>query len=119
MAQTTASLVERALQIVDVVGAGQTASAEDTELAVNALSALIAELSAREIVYVAFDPDDLTLEDIPDELFNPLADVLAADLQTTFAGGRVAEAEREGMINRIRRVASIGPSYEVMQAQYF
>lgn len=119
MPRTTAALLERALQTVDEVGGGQTASSEDTEFARDALTSLLAELRVREICDVAFDPDDLSLEDIPDELFNPLAALLAADLQTTFAGGIVSDADREGLINRVRRVTALGPSYEVQPGEYF
>lgn len=119
MARTVASLIERALQIVDQVGGGQTASAEDTDFAVGALQSLLAELSARNIVGLSIDPDDLSAEDIPDHLWQPLADVLAVDLHTTFAGGMIADDIREGKINRIRRVTAIGPSYETMKPEYF
>ncbi len=119
MPRTTAALLERALQIVDQVGGGQVATSEDTEFARDALTSLLAELSARSIVYVYFDPADLSAEDIPDELFNPLAALLAADLQTTFIGGIVPDADREGLINRVRRVTAIGPSYEPLATDYF
>jgi hypothetical protein len=119
MARTTAALLERALQIVDQVGAGQTATAEDVQFASDALLSLLAELLEREIVDVTFDPDDLNVEVIPDKLFNALADLLAADLQTAFAGGRISDAEREGLINRVRRVSAIGPSYDTLETEYF
>lgn len=119
MPRTTAALLERALQIVDQVGAGQTAASEDMEFARDALSSLLAELSARQIVYVYFDPNDLSAEDIPDELFNPLAALLAADLKTTYAGGIVSDADRESLVNRVRRVTAIGPSYEPLATDYF
>lgn len=117
--RTTAELLERGLQIVDQVGAGQTASAEDMQTALKALTSILDELETREIVLVAIDESDLSQEDIPGELFNPLADILAADLQTTFAGGRVADDVREGIVNRIRRVTAVGPSFETLQPQYF
>jgi hypothetical protein len=117
--RTTAELIERALQIVDQVGAGQTATAEDTQLALKALTSILDELETREIVLVTIDEDDLSQEDIHGELFNPLADLLAADLQTTFAGGRVADDVREGIINRIRRVTWTGPSYATLETKYY
>jgi len=119
MARTVAALLERSLQIVDEVGAGQTASAEDQQFASDALTSLLAELLKREICDVSFDPADLSVEEIPDELFNPLANLLAADLQTPFAGGVVSDNVREGLINRVRRLTSIGPSYEVLPGEYF
>ncbi len=119
MARTTAALLERALQIVDQVGAGQTASAEDQQFASDALTSLLAELLDREICDVSFDPDDLSAEEIPDNLFNALADALSLDLTPTFKGGKVTDKEREDSFNRIRRVTALGPSYEVLPGEYF
>lgn len=119
MPRTIAELLERSLQIVDQVGAGQVATAEDSQLALKALVSVLAELSSRRIVYLAIDEIDLSSEDIPDELFNPLADLCAADLQTTFVGGRISDAEREGLINRVRRVTAVGPSYGILATDHF
>lgn len=119
MPRTTAALIERSLQIVDQVGAGQTPSAEDQDTALNALTALLAELRTRSILELYVYPADLSSEDIPDDVFNPLAEALALDLRPTFAGGVVTDAEREGGFNRIRRVTGNPPTYEVLKAEYF
>lgn len=119
MPRTTAALLERALQIVDQVGAGQTPSAEDQDLALNALTALLAELRTREILELYVYPADLNSEDIPDDVFNPLANALALDLRPEFKGGEVTDAERESAFNRIRRITGNPPTYETLKVEYF
>lgn len=117
--KTIASLLERALQIVDEVGGGQSASAEDSDYAFATLQALLEELGKREIVYLYVDPTDRQAEDIPEHLWGPLSDALAADISTAFKGGMVSDAEREAKINRIRRVTYIGPSFEPVETTNF
>lgn len=117
--QTIASLLERALQIVDEVGGGQSASAEDSDYAFKTLQALLAELGRREILFLYVDPNDRQAEDIPDHVFGPLADILAVDISTAFKGGSVADDVREGKINRLRRVTYIKPSYSVLETTNF
>jgi len=119
MAKTVLSLLERSLQIVDQVGSGQTASAEDAQLAFDCLKSLVAELSARGVADIYIHPTDTTRELIEDELWNALADVLAVDLRTTFSGDIVPDDVREGKINRVRRIKAAGPTYEVLRADYF
>lgn len=117
--KTTAALLEKALQIVDEVGAGQAPSAEDTQLALDALVSLIAELNKRSVLYLDVSPEDTQQERIPDELFNALGNLLAVDLVPVFKGGRVPDDEREAMINRLRRLTYVGPSGELSQNEYF
>lgn len=119
MAKTVLSLLERSLQIVDQVGAGQTASAEDAQLAFDCLKSLVAELASRGIADVYIHPTDKTRELIDDSLWNPLADILAVDLRTTFSGDIVPDDVREGKIVRLRRITSAGPTYETLKATYF
>ena len=119
MARTIASLLEHALALVDEVGAGQTASAEDSDYVLNVLISLLAELSKREILYLAIDPSDVQAEDIPDEYWEPLAQILSADISPQYKGVIVPDNIREGMLNRLRRMTSIGPSYGVLRATFF
>lgn len=119
MAKTVLSLLERSLQIVDQVGAGQTASAEDAQLAFDCLKSLVAELEARGVANIYIHPTDTTRELIDDSLWNPLADILAVDLRTTFSGDIVPDNVREGKIVRLRRVTSAGATYEVLRAEFF
>lgn len=119
MPRSSADLLKQALSIVNQVGGGQTPSAEDNDTALVYLTALLAELRSREICEVYVYPADLSSEDIPDELFNPLAHVLALDLKTEFAGGMVSDDDREKAINRIRRVTGNKPTGEVQQGEYF
>ena len=119
MAQTTAALIDQSLAIVDEVGAAQAASDEDSAYVLKALLSLLAELSVREVLELYVNSDDLQQDDIPDEYFNALADLLAIDISPKYRGVRVADQEREGAINRLRRLTAIGPSYETQKACYF
>ena len=98
MPRTIASLLERALSIVDEVGSGQSASAEDSDFVLATLQSLLAELSKREILGLYIDPVDMQAEDIPDELWGPIADILAVDISPTYRGVNVDDAIREGKI---------------------
>ena len=119
MAKTTASLLDYALAIVSQVGAGQVADDDDRQQALKALESLLAELGHRGILTLYIDPNDLDAEDIPDHLFQSLANVLAADLQTVFSGASVADDTREGLINRVRRLTYIKGTGETVRAKYF
>jgi len=119
MAHTTAALLDRALAIVSQVGSGQVASDDDRQHALTALVALLEELSTREILALYIDEENLDSEDIPSKVFNPLANILAADLQTTFAGVVIDDATREGLIGRLIRVTCSGPSYDAAETENF
>lgn len=115
----TADLIDRALQFVDQVGAGQTANANDVARTLPALQAMLAELSALKIVGVAIDPDDLQSDDIPDEIFRVLANLLAADIKPIFVGGMTPEDVREDILNKLRKIVAIGPSYETLSVLHY
>lgn len=80
--RTRAELVQAALEILGIVGAGQTASAEDYAKADAALPSLLGELAQRRVVYVA-DP-----EAIDAAYFRQLAWLLAnsPDVAPAFGG---------------------------------
>jgi hypothetical protein len=69
--KTRAELVEAALGELQVVGAGQSAGTEDSEVLDGYVDTMVANLAAREIVYVG------DISEIPLEWFQPLAVVLA------------------------------------------
>lgn len=119
MAKTSTELFNKALNLLGVVGAGQTASAEDTTIARDALQPLLSELALAEVAYIPVDPVDLLSEDIPDEYFNGLAILLANDIGPNFGIPQVSEVERQTMMNRMRRVSARGPQGFVQEALYY
>lgn len=78
MSKTQADLVLAIAENLGVVAAGQSVSAEDSEVIVRRLSPKNEELNARAICYI---PD---LDDIEDAFFLPLASVMAAELAGAF-----------------------------------
>lgn len=99
-------LCNRALTLLGVIAAGQSAAAEDYDLAVAGLRPLLAELEAIGACDVRLHPTNDTLEQIPDELFNALAALLANDVAPAFGIGQADEAGRQGLIMRVRRVTA-------------
>lgn len=72
MAKTRADLVNEALSQLKVVGAGQSASAEDYAAVDGKVDAVLAELAVRNVATIP------NLNDIPLEVFLPVATCLAA-----------------------------------------
>lgn len=116
--KTPADVYDEALTAIGAVGAGQTASAEDTAVARTAFRPLLEELAAIDVCYIAVDPTDDEAEDIPEEYFLPLSKLLANEIAPHF-GGPYDEGIRELMLKRLRRIGVSG-SYGVTQAaDYF
>ncbi|MDR1828419.1 MAG: hypothetical protein LBR29_08830 [Methylobacteriaceae bacterium] len=74
MPVSTGQIIRRTLEILGVVGAGQTVSAEDDRLVRETLTAAAATLAARGIVDVEAD---CAADAIPDDVVLPLAAVVA------------------------------------------
>lgn len=105
---------DEALTALGAVGAGQTASAEDTAVAQTAFRPLLEELAAIDVCYIAVDPTDDEAEDIPEEYFLPLSKLLANEIAPHF-GAAYDENLRQILLVRLRRVGVSG-SYGVTQA---
>jgi hypothetical protein len=78
MSKTRDELVDRVLKILGIIGAGQEGSTEDATTVDDQIEPVLAELSARRIVYVG----DYSTYD--DETFNPIAECIAVSLATEF-----------------------------------
>lgn len=112
-------LCNRALTLLGVIAAGQSAAAEDYSLCVAGLRPLLAEMQTIEACDVRLHPTNDTLEQIPDDLFNGLAALLANDVAPAFGIGRADEAGRQGLIMRIRRMTAAPPCYFPQIVDYF
>lgn len=116
--KTPNQVYDEALTVIGAVGAGQTASAEDTLVAQTAFRPMLEELAAIEVCYIAVDPTDDDAEDIPEEYFLPLAKLLAIEISPHFGVG-YDEGVRQSMLMRLRRL-NHSPGYGVtQQANYF
>lgn len=117
MAKTSNELATRALRFLGVVGAGQTASAEDLQIATDAIEPVFSQLAVRKIIYV---PD---LDAIDETYFLPLARILAAAIAPDF-GIPTAQAMQEMGLPRmgeteLRSLQMPDLTYQVHRADYY
>jgi hypothetical protein len=112
MAKTRVNLVNRALEKLLVVGAGQTADSEDVEKVNDAVTAVLEGLSDDQIFTVA-DEDD-----IQESAFEWIAEVLAMAVAPDF--GQPADIQRrEYAEKRLMRLTASRPSKEPTVVDYF
>lgn len=111
MSKTSSQLALKALERLSVLGGGQDAPPEDFATAKDAIAPMLAELAARDVIYVA-DP-----EDIDDAYFYALADRLAIEIAPSFE--RAAPVSLEDAEARLRRLVASGPTYSVAKGLYF
>ena len=110
--KTRDELVDRALQKLMVVGAGQSPDAEDQELVDSVVDSTIFDLQQRNIVVINDD------NAIPVEVFEWVADILADGSAGFFGKPRnpqlVLYAEQ-----RLNKITAASPSYLPAQNEYF
>jgi hypothetical protein len=117
MSRTRAELVSRTAKRLGVLPAGQSLSAEDSASIDEEIDAMCADLASRRVYDVADD------EDIPDEAFVWLADVLAVICAPDFgmseqglAAKGITRTQAEQML---RTISSSGPTYGVLETESF
>jgi hypothetical protein len=113
MPKSSLQLITRALERLQRVGAGQDPSAEDAQLLRDNLLPLMEELARQEVIFVA------DLEEIPDIVFLPLANRLAAECAPDFGLGAVNDATMNSLNARLRLTWVGKPLYVVQRSQYF
>jgi DNA-binding IclR family transcriptional regulator len=92
--RTRRELITSALQTLRVLAAGETSVAEDTELAADAYSDLLATLRDRGLAYWTDTGADVA--EIPRPVFRALSDLLAADMADAFGKEAPAAADDDG-----------------------
>jgi hypothetical protein len=113
MARSSLQLITRALERLQRVGAGQDPSAEDAQLLRDNLMPLLEELAQQDVVFVA------DVEAIPDIVFLPLANRLAAEVSADFGLGAVDPATMNSLNNRLRLTWVGKPLYQPQKAVYY
>jgi hypothetical protein len=113
MPKTSLNLITSALERLQRVGAGQDPSAEDAQLLRDHLMPLLEELAQQEVIFVA------DVEAIPDIIFLPLANRLAADVSADFGLGAVEPAVINSLNNRLRLTWVGKPLYGPQRAVYY
>lgn len=106
------NLVNRALQKLRVLGAGQTASAEDYKVVDDVVEPVLSELSTRS-VYGYGNPDN-----IEDDAFEHLATCLAQASAPDF-GLEPDDGLRLMAETRLREISAQTLSYQPAQTEYF
>ena len=110
--RTRADLVNQALANLGVTDPNEIASAEDYKAVDDHFDTAMAQLSGEDIFTLA-DEDD-----IPLELFGPLADYLAEDAASDF--GRAANPQTVALaVSKIRIITRNRPSYQTLATEYF
>jgi len=112
MTKTRSELVNRALQKLKVVGAGQTASAEDSQFVNDELEPVMSDLAVRNI-FVWGDPDE-----IDDAAFVHLADILANSVAGDF-GQAQDETVRLYAEKRLRELNLYSLSGQRQTSEYY
>ena len=108
LTRTRAELIQAALEEIKVLAAGQSPSAEDSDKVERALEPLLAELAAREIVYV---PDS---NEVPIAVFGPLSRRLGAEIAGSFGATGPSIEDEEW---RLMRITASRPTYEPLEDQ--
>lgn len=117
MSYTRAQLVNETLDLLGASAIGQSADPESYAKVDGKVNATLASLAARELVYVP-DPDD-----IPDEIFNQLAAIVAEECKTKFGLSPEEvvklETDRAQAEAEIREMVRGKPTFEPQRARYF
>ena len=110
--KTRAELVTRALRKLLVVGSGQSPEDEDTELVDEVVDAVLADLAARSVFYVANEGaiDVAGFEWIAD----CLADAVAPDFGKSRNPAMVEYAEA-----KLKAIKATSPTREVLAVDYY
>lgn len=121
MARTRRDLINQALANLGILSAGQTADAEDFEAVDNMVDPLVAWLESAEI----YDFDNIDDEGVPDDVFQPIAVLLADDAALMFGLPGVPAkpgepiSPREKAIDNIRLTTYARPTYQTLKTEYF
>lgn len=114
-AKTRAELVEKTLENLGVLAAGQSPQVEDTARVTNDLDALMAEFKEREIV-------DVPADVIPLAYFKPLAAMVAYECRGSFGVGLEEEAKlknaNDEAIMKLKVMTRVKPTGEPVQTTW-
>jgi hypothetical protein len=119
MPRTRNDLVNEALMNLGVLAAGQSPDAEDFQAVDGKVDALYARLEAQDIIDL-----DNTVDQIPHEIFNQLAVILADDAALEFGLPGVPPSQSnpqpvEAAIDSIRLVTYARPTYVSQRTEYY
>lgn len=117
--KTTRDIFNRALTLLGVLAAGQTAEAEDWAVCREAWRPLQMELRAIGVCNIVTHPTNELSEDIPEAAFNPLAYLLANEVAPSFGIPPAGLEDRDKLIKRLSRVVVDPYNGYVQDAEYY
>lgn len=108
-------LIDRALEIIGTLAAGQVAENEDLARVDGYVDTTIADLIARDVYYVS-DNEEFDLS-----IFDDLAKVLANNAREAFGLANDPRLAATAMAaeNNLRTKSAQGPTYAVLKGTYF
>jgi hypothetical protein len=114
-AKTRRDLVDRALEILGVLAAGQAPAPEDVARVDGYVDTTVADLIARDIYYV----DDV--DEVDPAIFDDLAKVLGNNCREAFglASDPALPAIAAAAENKLQVKSSQGPTYRTLRTSYF
>jgi hypothetical protein len=112
LTRTQEALVREAAELLNIVGTGQSLEADYAEKISSRVDSLFAQLAADGICNVAAPSA------IPVEWFDALAGLLA-NISASIAGKTFDPQIKEYYEMQLRRLTSSGPSYRVLDTEYF
>jgi hypothetical protein len=117
--RTRNDLVNEALMNLGVLAAGQSPDAEDFAAVNGKVDALYARLEHQDIIDL-----DNSVDEIPSEIFNQLAVILADDAALEFGLAGVPPSQSNpnpvaAAIDSIRRVTYARPTYQPLRTEWF
>jgi|SRR5215211_4183466 len=110
--KTRAQLITAAARKAMILDAGETLEADDSAIFDGYIEPLLLQLKADGIVSIVGS------DSIPSEYFLPLAALLANACIADF-GGQFDPGVKEYQESMLKKTASEGATYEVLQAEYF
>lgn len=113
MPNTSVDLASEALGIVNALQAGQEPNPEDLAYVLTVIPRLVAQVGIGGVIYVG-DADD-----IPDEIFLPLAERLSYEIAPRFGLSAVDRATKNEMDAVLRALASSKPSGFPAKVMYY
>jgi hypothetical protein len=115
MTKTQTDLVNRALEELGVVAAGQTPSDEDVEGVRARVATMLEDLSERDIIYIEDS------NEIPNEMFDDLGIILADRCKAKYgqAGDRGFESAKLIAEGNIKVKTRNRPNYRTLETKYY
>jgi len=115
MSATKTDLIHRTLRNLGALPQGQSPSAEESQSLSDLIDAMVADLNARDVVYIS-DSNNLK-----DEWLIPLGHILAWTAAPEFgaANDQALAALATQAEMRLKHIESIRPTREILKADYF